>query len=209
MNLHKFLDFFTLLFWLAQVLVVVVRVPHAACARRLGVASTSQTKTDALLLVVANIGMYAIPLGHLVTPWLDWADYPRSEGVAWFGVGLLAAGVALFWRSHSDLGAFWSPTLQLRQGHQLVREGIYGYVRHPMYASIFLICLAQACLLGNWLAGGSGLFAFGVFYALRIDREEAMLLKAFGAEYQSLMQQAGRLWPIIGFAVESGDSRNN
>lgn len=202
------MDLFTFLFWLAQVLVVAVRVPHAIRARRLGVASSSKSKSDALLLVVANVGMYAIPLLHLVTPWLDRADYARPEAVGWLGVVLLATGMWLFWCSHRDLGAFWSPTLQLREGHRLVRDGIYRQIRHPMYAAVFVLCVAQACLLANWIAGWSGLVAFGGLYALRIDLEEAMLLKAFGEEYKTLMQQAGRLWPIFGLEAEDGKSHS-
>lgn len=197
------MDLFTLLFWLAQAMVVAVRLPHGLRARRQGVASSSPSALDSSLLVLANAGMYGLPLLDLSTDWLDWADYGRPVLLGWLGVALLGGGMWLFWCSHRDLGVFWSPSLQLRQGHRVIRVGVYRRIRHPMYAATFLICLAQACLLDNWLAGASGALAFALFYALRIDLEEAMLLVNFGDEYRAMMQQAGRLWPLLG-TVRSG-----
>jgi protein-S-isoprenylcysteine O-methyltransferase Ste14 len=42
----------------------------------------------------------------------------------------MTLAVWLFWRSHADLGRNWSPSLELREGHELVTEGVYRYVRH-------------------------------------------------------------------------------
>ena len=36
------------------------------------------------------------------------------------------------------LGRFWSLNLEIRGDHQLVREGIYRYMRHPAYSAIML-----------------------------------------------------------------------
>ena len=69
----------------------------------------------------------------------------------------------LFWRSHADLGKNWSVSLEVRQGHQLIKHGVYRSIRHPMYASIWLWCLAQGLLLENWLAGWYALVAFALF----------------------------------------------
>jgi len=45
----------------------------------------------------------------------------------------------------------------MRKEHRLVTAGVYRHIRHPMYAAIFLWCLAQGLLLPNWLAGWSAL----------------------------------------------------
>jgi protein-S-isoprenylcysteine O-methyltransferase Ste14 len=107
----------------------------------------------------------------------------------------MAGSLWLFWRSHADLGQNWSVSLELRQGHQLVTQGVYRRIRHPMYASIWLWALAQGMLLENWLAGWSVVPAFAVMYLLRTPREEQMMCELFGDAYQDYMRQTGRLFP--------------
>jgi len=110
---------------------------------------------------------------------------------------LMVAALWLFYRSHADLGLNWSVSLELRKGHELVKRGVYRSIRHPMYASIWLWCLAQGLLLENWLAGWYALMAFALMYFVRTPREERMMREAFGQEYADYMGQTGRLFPRI------------
>ena len=77
---------------------------------------------------------------------------------------------------------YWSVTLELRENHRLITQGVYRYVRHPMYAALFLYSIGQALVLPNWLVGPSYLVAFGILFALRIGAEERMMLETFGDE---------------------------
>ena len=105
------------------------------------------------LLLLLLPGALVLPVIYLFTPWLRFADYELPAGAPYCGGVLMVAALWLFWRSHMDLGRNWSQTLELREGHQLVRHGIYRSIRHPMYAAIWVWCLAQGLLLENWLAG--------------------------------------------------------
>ncbi|MBI3966613.1 MAG: isoprenylcysteine carboxylmethyltransferase family protein, partial [Chloroflexi bacterium] len=85
---------------------------------------------------------------------LEFADFPMSPklkvGAGAIGTVQLSLSVFLFWRTHRDLGANWSPALEIGAQHTLVTRGVYGRIRHPMYASQALLALAQALLLPNW-----------------------------------------------------------
>ncbi|KAL6055492.1 hypothetical protein QOT17_016707 [Balamuthia mandrillaris] len=98
------------------------------------------------------------------------------------GVLAEAAGLYLFWRSHYDLAENWSPSLELRHEHRLVTSGVYTYVRHPLYLSVFMLAASQALLLPNWLAGWPMLASFAPLYWVRVTREERMMEDAFGQE---------------------------
>ncbi len=110
----------------------------------------------------------------------------------------MAGAIFVFWRSHADLGLNWSPSLEIREKHELITRGIYGLIRHPMYASQWLWVIAQPLLLQNWLAGFANLILFIPFYILRVQAEEQMMLETFGASYQEYMQKTGRVFPKIG-----------
>jgi protein-S-isoprenylcysteine O-methyltransferase Ste14 len=111
----------------------------------------------------------------------------------------------LFWRAHADLGLNWSQTLEVRKGHEVVKTGVYGSIRHPMYAAILLFSLAQGLLLENWLAGWSALVTFAILVLIRMPREEAMMCEFFGQGYRDYMRQTGRLLPRIGGRESKGE----
>lgn len=149
------------------------------------------------LLAAMFLTMMALPLVHVLTPWLSFADYrlPRWLGAA--GVPVFAFAVWLFWRSHRDLGANWSPTLQVREGHELVVSGVYAHVRHPMYAAIWLWAVAQTLLLQNGIAGPPVLLAFAAMYVRRRETEERMMLDRFGDTYGAYAARVPRLIPRL------------
>ena len=72
--------------------------------------------------------------------------------------------------------AYLSRTIKVEQGQTVVDTGLYGIVRHPMYAVTVLLFLMIPLLLGSWYA----LIAFA-FYPLiiivRLKDEEALLTR--------------------------------
>ncbi len=153
------------------------------------------TKLEALLLSLNFLGLLVIPLVYVFTPWLDWANYSLPSWAGWLGAAVFAAAIWLLWRTHADLGKNWTLTPNIRAEHKLVTRGVYRYVRHPMYAAHWLWAMAQVLLLQNWIAGFSMLASFALLYALRVPREEGMMLAHFGDEYRAYMRETGRVLP--------------
>jgi protein-S-isoprenylcysteine O-methyltransferase Ste14 len=129
------------------------------------------------------------------TGWLDFADYKLPNWAGWAGVIVLAGALLVFWRAHVDLGLNWSPTLEIREKHELITSGIYRFVRHPMYASQWLWVVAQPLLLQNWIAGWLNLVVFAVFYVVRVSAEEQMMIDRFGDAYRQYRQKVGAVIP--------------
>jgi len=78
----------------------------------------------------------------------------------------------MFQLTHRALGRNWSVSLDVREGHQLITDGIYRRIRHPMYSAFWLWALAQALVLPNWVAGFAGLPVFGILFFGRIARKK-------------------------------------
>jgi protein-S-isoprenylcysteine O-methyltransferase Ste14 len=152
---------------------------------------------EKVLLFAMSISVLLLPLLYWFTPLLNFANYHLPVLVPSFGTAIMVLSLWLFWRSHSDLGQNWSVTLELRENHQLVTHGVYRFIRHPMYASIWLWAIAQAMMLQNWLAGWPTLIAFAFMYFLRVSREERMMAELFGDDYRRYMEQTGRLFPRL------------
>ncbi len=172
----------------------VIRWPHQRRSRKTPVAARRERARDGALLAVSFTGLFIVPVIWVTSGAPRFADYPFRPALAWLGTAAFAAALCGFYRTHRDLGRFWSVTLEIRQTHQLVTTGVYRHVRHPMYAAFFLWAIAQALLLPNWIAGPAGLAGFGTLFALRVRREERMMEATFGDAYRDY---AARTWRVV------------
>ena len=176
---------------------IIIRAPHGGRSRKVAVVESRKSALDIALLALMWIAGMILPLVAIFTPLLSFADYPLHPIAFAIGTVVLCLGMWLFYRSHADLGENWSVSLEIRENHQLVTSGVYRLMRHPMYTAIFLTALAQALLLSNWLAGPSCLLAFLVMLAVRLGREETMMLNKFGEAYGEYMKRTKRLIPHL------------
>jgi protein-S-isoprenylcysteine O-methyltransferase Ste14 len=158
------------------------------------VVKSRKGRMERVLLTLTSLGFF-LPIVWVATPVLQFANYPLRPVSFIAGTFCLALGLWLLYRSHADLGANWSITLEVREKHQLITQGIYRHVRHPMYLALLLYSLGQALVLPNWVAGPSYLVAFALLFALRVGPEERMMLEAFGKDYEAYMARTKRLVP--------------
>ena len=173
----------------------VIRAIHRRKIKPGKITANHETMPDVLLLILAGIGMIVIPLFYLLTPWLEFANYYLPKWTGWVGTAIFVTALWLLWIAHSNLGHNWSAKLEIKEGQSIVTKGIYGYIRHPMYAAHWLWGVAQILLLTNWIAGFAFLVFFIPLYILRVPREEQMMLEHFGEEYRSYMNRTGRIIP--------------
>lgn len=188
---------FKIVYGIGWVIVAMIRGPYHWRARTTRVVVDQKTTREKSFLALLAIGTGALPLVYIFTPWLNFANYRHRSWAGWTGAAIFAAGLWLLWRAHAALGRYWSHSLELRQGHELVTDGIYRHIRHPMYAFGWLLGIAQALLLPNWIAGPSGLVSFALLYFGRAPREEQMMLDRFGDEYRAYMDRTGSVIPRL------------
>ena len=109
---------------------------------------------------------------------------PLPKWVSWAAAGIFLLGYLLFAEVLRE-NSYLSRTVEVQEGQQVVDTGLYGVVRHPMYAATLLLFLSMPLILGSL-----GSFAVMLFYlpiiASRIRGEEALLEKELEgyAEYK-------------------------
>ena len=186
-----------LLFCLIPVGWYVIRVPHARRSRRTPVARSARDRRETALLLVSLTGLGIVPLAYAVMGFGGFGERTFVPWLAWLGCATGALALVCFRLTHKALGRNWSVSLELREGHRLVQDGIYRHLRHPMYSAFWLWALAQALLLPNWIAGLAGLLGFGTLYGFRIGREERLMREQFGDDYQAYAGRTARLIPWL------------
>lgn len=127
---------------------------------------------------------------------ITWSYWPSPVWLRLLGVGLGIVSVPLLAWMLRALGKNITPTVATRPDHQLVTDGPYRWIRHPLYTfgSLFYIAIALICQ--SWLILGIWAVAFLLLY-LRLPLEEAELQKRFGEEYDRYKQRTGRFFPRL------------
>ena len=154
----------------------------------------AREKADAQKTVVALSGLMF--LAGFVAAGLDhrfgWSRMP-----GW----VVAVGTALFLFSYLLYAevlrenAYLSRTIKVQEGQTVVDTGLYGIVRHPMYATTIVLFLSMPLVLGSWVA-----FVIFLVYppiiSKRIFNEEQLLERELTGyrEYKSCVR-----WKVIPF----------
>lgn len=112
------------------------------------------------------------------------------------GIGLVFTAIIVSQIAIRTLGKFFD-RLAIKSDHRLVTEGVYGFVRHPIYTSYILLFVGFCTMLQSLWGLGLLLAVCIVWFGNRIGIEERMLLDRFGDEYQSYCQQTKRLFPYV------------
>ncbi len=78
----------------------------------------------------------------------------QSNGNETYAVGLLliCLGLALRWISILQLKKYFTVTVTISEDHQLIREGLYKYIRHPSYTGSLLSFFGLGIAFNNWLS---------------------------------------------------------
>jgi len=147
-------------------------------------------------LVPVGVGFWLLfSKGHF-WGWLD--DFAVRPGLAaWStGLALTAAGVAVSIWARISLGANWSGMVTLKQGHELVRNGLYRWIRHPIYTGLLLGMIGTALVLARvrgWLGFA---IVLASFYA-KARREERFLRQEFGPAFEEHQRSTGMFLPKL------------
>lgn len=113
------------------------------------------------------------------------------------GCALVACGAAVNILGRLHLGSNWADQVTLYDAQGLVTTGVFGLVRHPLYASLIWIFVGVAMAYHNVAALAAALCVFVPAMAVRARQEEALLSSAFPG-YAAYQRTVGMLWPRLG-----------
>ena len=132
----------------------------------------------------------------LMPSWLAWAALPLHEAVRWFGVAIGIGTVLLLLWVHRTLGKNFAAPGVIQARQTLIVTGPYQWIRHPMYATFFIISLTFVQISANGLIALLCLL-FGVLLPSVAKTDEQTLLEKFGVDYREYMQRTGRFFPRL------------
>lgn len=117
--------------------------------------------------------------------------------VLWLGLALAVAGVAFALWALATLGEHYDLTLEIHEGHEVVRAGPYGMVRHPIYTGLALHSTGAMLATGNVLFIAGTLIVTFPLFVMRARTEERLLRQELGAEYERYAREVPMLVPRL------------
>lgn len=141
----------------------------------------------ALLAPLAQLSGVAAPLAAL-------DNRPTQAAGTVLAVGGMIATVS----AQRAMGESWRVGVDARETTALVRTGVFGWVRNPIFTAMLTFAAGSALMTPNPLAlSGFALLVASIELQVR-DVEEPYLLAAHGTTYREYGARVGRFIPGIG-----------
>lgn len=112
-----------------------------------------------------------------------------------FTVGLAAASTWFVGSAVRTLGKQWAVPARLIEGHNLITEGPYAYVRNPIYTGMLGMLIATGLAMEHWIALLGAIVIFMAGLVIRVRTEEKLLRSAFGEEFENYARRVPAVIP--------------
>src|SRR5713101_1339006 len=142
------------------------------------------------------LGGFLLAKGHRLSDPLNHRVIPHVEALAWTGAVSCIVGLAFCIWARFTLGRNWSAVVTLKGGHELITNGPYALVRHPIYTGLLTMFVATVLVRGH-VAGIIAIpFVFGSFW-IKLRYEEKLMLKQFPEQYSAYQKRVKLIVPFI------------
>lgn len=124
--------------------------------------------------------------------------FPKNIYIEILGFITVIIGTTLSIKARKDLGTNWahSAEYQIKKNHELITQGIYAYIRHPIYTGIFLSCVGAEMVSDSYLFILI-VFVFSPLAYIQAKNEEKILIEQFGKEYEKYMSTSKMFIPYL------------
>ncbi len=131
--------------------------------------------------------------GVLPTSTLELLNSNMLTGFA--GFLLVALGVGLAIAARVRLGSSWVASASRQESAELITDGPFALVRHPLYGGLLLAILGSA--IGQSVLWVVPLTLYGPGFVLSARREEGLLIGQFPERYRDYMRRTKRFFPFL------------
>jgi protein-S-isoprenylcysteine O-methyltransferase Ste14 len=125
----------------------------------------------------------------------SWSVMPLWLAVIGF-IGYIPAAIFPYWAMLVNNYLTTTVRIQEERGHQVVTDGPYRYVRHPMYVGLIFGAISMPLLLGSWWALIPGIMMV-VVAIWRTSREDQVLQAELPGYAEYAQETRYRLLPGV------------
>jgi len=120
-------------------------------------------------------------------------DFHNQDNLRYIGVSICSIAITFFISSKISLGKNYSPCFDQRTPSNITTDGVYKFVRHPIYSSNILLLIGILFISGSYLIV-INIILLSIFYIISAYREERYLLNKFSS-YRAYSSKTGMFIP--------------
>lgn len=129
---------------------------------------------------------------------LDPIELLDRSGLQSVGAGVAVIGIVATALAQLQMGVSWRIGVDPSERTGLVTDGVFAWVRNPIFTAMLIAAAGFTLLVGNWVAI-AGFVALVVALEVQVRLvEEPYLLTAHGAAYRTYAGRSGRFVPQFG-----------
>lgn len=148
--------------------------------------------------------LHTLPL--LLAVWLLWAGrvpgallnerlFPWAPWEFWVAAFVTAAGMLFTVWARVPPGGNWSGIVTIKRDHELIVDGPYALVRHPIYTGLLVAFIGSAMARGEWRGVLAVLVAWAALWR-KLRMEERWMIERFGPQYETYCRRVPALVPF-------------
>ena len=178
--------------WFAFVMVFLVRKkpPNAPASKR------ESASIIGIVLQGASYGIVWSVRRHAFSAIVPMSK-PFEIALAVFTIAIAVGSVWFISSALRTLGKQWSLGARLIEGHKLITEGAYRWVRNPIYTGMFGMLLATGLAVSHWVGLLAAIVVYAIGTVIRVHSEEKLLRGAFGAEFDAYARRVPAVIPFL------------
>jgi protein-S-isoprenylcysteine O-methyltransferase Ste14 len=111
------------------------------------------------------------------------------------GSVLVALGIGCALLARYYLGRNWGMPMSRKENPELITDGPYALIRHPIYTGMILAMLGST--LGESVYWALPLILFGAYFVYSARREEELMRTQFPDQYPPYMRRTKMLIPFV------------
>jgi len=131
-----------------------------------GARESADRRMGHVIPLVLSCGM--IFSSSVIEPFYQWEVTP-ADYLA--GLICIAYGFGLTIVCRAYLGEFWTPYVEIKEYHEIVSQGPYAVVRHPIYTGLIIAMLGTVVLVATPIAF-LGFLTFVWSFTIKLNHEE-------------------------------------
>ena len=148
--------------------------------------------------------LHVLPL--LVAFWLLWTQkvpgaflnerlFAWAPWAFWVAAFVTAAGILFTVWARVHLGGNWSAIVTIKHEHEMIADGPYAIVRHPIYTGLLVAFIGSAMAGGEWRGVFAVLIAWWALWR-KLRLEERWMAERFGQQYEAYCRAVPALVPF-------------
>lgn len=149
-----------------------------------------------LLRLFLTLPLLLAILAYIINPaWMVWSSLAYPAWLRWGGAVLGVTIIPFTFWVFRTIGRNISETVLTKETHELVTDGPYRWVRHPLYTVGTLMLVSISLMTASWFISGMTVLGIVIIIFVIIPKEEVNLINMFGEAYRMYKRRTGMLLP--------------